>query len=399
MIAALVLMGGLPKSAPAAAQDPPPAAAPELAAPGAPRVPLPGPLGVPPGPWPAPPLPTAEAPAESAFFYHGRHYGSEALVHPLRMIVNGSFGILQLDNRDNHLGRIDYRNGVENVWMNVRNPVTAIRADGWRDFLLREVLPIGSSVKDARYWPNYTQHLIGGGMSYRMFAEWYQQHGLTHPRAWSAATMAVYHLLNEVVENDRFVGYTTDPVADLLIFDPGGMLLFNSDRVAGFFSHTLHMADWSYQPAYDPIHHTLENNGQNFALKLGLPWSKRWSLFHHYGTHGELGFSYTRPDGQCFSFAAGLKAANLIDLAPGTRTVDLVGTAGLFYDRDNSLLASLLVAQTKDYSVRLNLYPGLIHMGPVTPSLFVALDRQRQVLTGVSFGTRPKLPVGLGMSF
>ena len=86
-------------------------------------------------------------------------------------------------------------------------------------------------------------------------------------------------------------------------------------------------------------------------------------------------------------------------MAPGTRTVDLVGTAGLFYDRDNSLLASLLVAQTKDYSVRLNLYPGLLRMGLVTPSLFVALDRQRQVLTGVSFGTRPKLPVGLGMSF
>ena len=33
----------------------------------------------------------------------GRTYGSESLIHPLRMVVNGSYGILQLDNRSNSL--------------------------------------------------------------------------------------------------------------------------------------------------------------------------------------------------------------------------------------------------------------------------------------------------------
>jgi len=336
---------------------------------------------------------TAEA---ATFFYQGRDYGSEALVHPLRMFVNGSYGILQLAHQDRRIFERDYAGDVENVWMNVRDPFRAVReTEGWKDFLFREILPFSTNTRDARYWPNYTQHLIGGGMSYRMIAEWYELHGFERPRLWSAATMAAYHFWNEVVENDGLEGYTTDPVADLFLFDPLGMVLFNHDGVAGFFGRTLRMRDWSYQPAYDPHRRTLENNGQNFSLKLGLPWTERWSLFYYYGTHGEMGLSHTWSGGSSVSFAGGFRAGELEDLGKGVRTVDLVPTFGVFYDRDGSLMASLLLSNIDDYAMRLNLYPGLLGRGLLSPGLFLAAGEDRRVFAGVTFGAVRHVPFGL----
>jgi hypothetical protein len=159
------------------------------------------------------------------------------------------------------------------------------------------------------------------------------------------------------------------------------------------------MADWSYQPMYDPDHRTLENNGQNFALKWNLPSSTRWSLFYHYGTHGELGLSRTWPGGDCLSAGVGLKAKNLVDIDAISRTVDLAVSGGVFYDRNNSLLASLLWAQSKDYRLRLNVYPGLIRFGHFSPSLFLTLNEDGKVYAGLSFDWLLWLPVGYGFRF
>jgi hypothetical protein len=126
---------------------------------------------------------------EPYYFYHRLGYGSDALIHPLAMVINGGYGILQLDNRDNDPWAIDYRQGARNVWRNLRDPFGAIQADGWWDFLASEIIPVSVSRKSARYWPNYTQHLIGGGMSYRMITEWYRAHNYPRPRIWSVATM------------------------------------------------------------------------------------------------------------------------------------------------------------------------------------------------------------------
>lgn len=327
------------------------------------------------------------------YFYRGIDYGSEALVHPLRMILNGGYGIMQVGNRDNHIANVNYRAGAENLWMNVSDPFSAIRHDGWGDFLREEIFPFSTSTEGARYWPNYTQHLIGGGMSYRMTQEWFRAHGSSRPGWWAVGTMVAYHVLNETVETSDYRGWTTDPVADLLVFDPGGILLFSSDRVSRFFGQALHMTDWSYQPAYDPQQRTIENIGQNYVLKYRLPRSDRWYLFYHWGTHGEFGMSYWREDGECFSAGGGFAAGRLVDLEDGVRTVDLVPSAGLFWDRHNSLMASLLYANTQAYRVRLNLYPGVVKLGGWSPGLFVAINRNERLESGITFTAR--LPLGL----
>jgi hypothetical protein len=346
----------------------------------------------------APPAPGADRASEEApyFFYHRVNYGSDALVHPLRMVINGGFGIMQMDNHPNRPFDFDYASNWDNVWRNLSDPVASIENEGWGNFLRMEILPFSTSIKGARYWPNYLQHLIGGGMSYRLMAEWYRSHGYGRPVLWSVGTMLAYHLINEMAENNGYVGWTTDAVADLYLFDPLSIVLFSSDRVSGFFGRTLNMADWSFQPCIDPAYGSLENFGQNFTVKWRLPRSERWSLFYNYGNHGNAGFSFTRRDGRCLSVGAGLRAKELVDLTQGERTVNLVPSAGIYYDRNNSLLASLIASETRDAAWRLNLYPGLARFGPVAPGFFLALDHDDRIVMGVHLDL---LPLGLAHGF
>ncbi len=342
----------------------------------------------------APAPPDSAAAGEPYYFYHGLDYGSESLINPLQLTINGGFGIMQVSNRDNRIFDIDYGQGWKNVWKNVLDPTGCIQADGWWHFLKREIIPVSIDRGQAQYWPNYTQHLIGGGMSYRTQVEWYRRHGVAHSRTWAAVTLMSYHLLNEVVENDDYDGWTTDPVADLWIFDPLSIWLFSHDSVCRFFSETLHMRDWSYQPVYDPERRTLENNGQNFSMKWDIPGWDRWSVFYHFGTHGEVGLSHTWDGGDCLSAGGGFKADTLVDITDRTKTVELAVSGGVFWDRNGSLLASLLVAKSKDYAQRLNVYPGVFKIAGLSPGLFAAWNRDGKGLFGISLASLG-LPVGV----
>jgi hypothetical protein len=60
-------------------------------------------------------------------------------------------------------------------------------------------------------------------------------------------------LINEAIEEREFVGakrLNVDVIADVWIFDLGGILLFQSKKVNGFFSKKLKMRDWSRQPMF-----------------------------------------------------------------------------------------------------------------------------------------------------
>ena len=341
-----------------------------------------------------------EEPERISFFYHGYGYGSDRMVHPIRLILNGGFGILQVGNRDNSLDEIDFGTGAENVSDNLRYPFKAIREEGFSEFITTQILPFSVNSGKAYYWPNYTLHLLGGGMSYRMMEEWFEAHRFPHPTLHALLTLSVYHLLNEVVENSGFVGYNTDPVADMYIFNPAGILLFSSDRVSRFFSHTMNLVDWSFQVAYDPWDNSIENVGQNFAMKYYFGSRKRYGLFYHFGNHGEVGLSIRRENGECFSFGAGLITNELVDLSDDTKlrslAAELVPSAGIFYDRNNSLLASLIYSKKQDYTVRLNLYPGLFTVKGFSPGLFVAVDQDDRVMAGI---TMSYIPIGLSSSF
>jgi hypothetical protein len=341
----------------------------------------------------------AEAPdslSERAYYYHGLDYGSEAALHPFTLILNGGFHVMQVSNRSNRLADMDFQNGWDLLWLNIGNPIDAIEHDGWGDFIRTEILPFSTGLSNARYWPNYMLHLIGGGMSYRMMIEWYQYHDIKHPKIWSAGTMFLYHMLNEVAETSYLEGYTTDPVADLYLFDPLSCVLFSNDKVARFFGETMNLRDWSFQPAYDVSNGSLENVGVSYSMKWKPPFWDRTSFFYYFGSHGEGGISREMGGGYSWSVAAGFTAGELIDHEDGGLAVKLEGAGALFLDRNGSLLASLQLASTKDYSMRLNVYPGFLHISDWSPGLFVT--RNNRWIVGVNVSWPSWQPLGLATS-
>lgn len=339
--------------------------------------------------------PSEQSEAPDYYFYQGRTFGSEGLIGPVRLIINGGFGILQMDSRSNKLSDIDWSNGWRNVWKNLGNPIAAINHQGWWDFLSSEVIPISTKRGQSQYWPNYTNHLIGGGMSYRMMREWYRWHGFEHEVPWALVTVTAYHLLNEVVEMDGKQGWRTDPIADMYLFNVAGILLFSSDRVSRFFSRSLHMSDWSFQPLYDPRRGTIQNQGQNYMLRLRLGRRTPWYLFYHWCNGAEVGATRHMGSGHYVSVGAGLVAKDLFKVDSFSETVNLATSFGVFYDRDTSLLASAIYNEKKHYRWRLNIYPGLMRLGPLQPGLTFITTRSDEFLVGLTFSS-VYAPVGLG---
>jgi len=226
--------------------------------------------------------------------------------------------------------------------------------------------------------------------------EWYRDHGFTHEVRWSIATMISYHLLNETVEMDDKTGWRVDPIADIYLFDVAGILLFSSDTVSRFFGRTLNMSDWSFQPFYEPRRGRLENVGLKYMMRLRLGRETPWYLFYHWGNSGELGLTRHLGGDHYLSSGAGWVAKNLKDVDGFSETVNLARSFGLFYDRGGSLMASALYSKNLDDRWRINLYPGLFRLGPLKPGL-TFIDTQRgDILLGVTFGTAPIVPVGLG---
>jgi hypothetical protein len=329
------------------------------------------------------------------YFYRGRTFGSEATFNPAVKLLQGGYYILDNDNRSNNPFVVRYENGLENVLRNLAHPFSAIGEYGWTRFLTTEILP-NPSRRTAQWVPNYFGHIVGEGMTFRATEEWFRFHGYQHPRRLALATTLLESLLNEVVENGDYRGSNVDPIADVYIFNPLGILLFRSDKVAAFFSGTLHMAYWPRQLMLDPRSGTLENVGHDFIFKLPVARGGKLALFASYGTHSLAGLTIQRSS-YALSVGGGVMAKDLVDAAPGlpsrSLTALIVPALGVFYDRDNSLLFSLVVAPRKDDVMSLNFYPGVLRIAGASPGFFLATGGPRRLSFGMNLHG---LPIGLG---
>ncbi|HTA92332.1 MAG TPA: hypothetical protein VK745_22295 [Polyangiaceae bacterium] len=74
--------------------------------------------------------------------------------------------------------------------------------------------------------------------------------------------------------------------------------------------------------------------------------------------------------------------------------VEFAKTAGLFLDRNESLLASVQVTNVLDYFIRFNLYPNVFAI----PQLgrWAVVDKGGHCVTGVSFTQALGVGVGIG---
>ena len=340
----------------------------------------------------------------SFFFYKGYHYGSQAGYNPGNVIINGGFGIWQVPSRygERGMSRSPYGRWWRNTWNSVGHPVRTIEAFGWERFLTTEIFPADPLDRNReQFIPNYFLHGVGAGMHFRATAEWFEYHGFGHPRMWSLATMAAYHLTTEVIENGENTGLTVDPISDLYVFNPLGILLFSSDRVCRFFSQRLRLAEWSQQPAYNARTGNLENMGQFYVVKYPLMKDSGWSAIAHFGLHGMLGLSRQMVDGRAWSATAGLIVEDLEaavqEGAGQALAAKLSWSGGLFYDRNNSLMTSLMVSGLPHNKAKLNVYPGVLKWGWFRPGLsaswgheFVLGINLAYCPLGVAWGSEPR---------
>ncbi|HEY5090871.1 MAG TPA: hypothetical protein VIK30_12920, partial [Polyangia bacterium] len=157
----------------------------------------------------------ASPPARRRYFYFGRDYGSEALYGPLWVFVNRGYDVLQDHVAGRNIFDFDYRTNLGNVARNIGNPFPAISNDGWKTFLTEEIFPLSFTQSTARWTPNYSLHLIGGGMTYTSLREWFEDYDVPAPRVLSALTLMASAFINESLENKGVVGFNTDCIADI----------------------------------------------------------------------------------------------------------------------------------------------------------------------------------------
>ncbi len=324
------------------------------------------------------------------------------MFNPVTVIINGGFDILRNGKSSKNLSKQYYRIGAENVFKNIIHPIESINKFGWRQFLTSEVFPVSTNSDDFQYFPNYANHMIGHGMKYIRLSEWYDYHGAAFPKTYALITSFSYAFLNEVIENGRNRSINVDPIADLLIFNPLGILLFSTDWAKNFFSKTLPLYDWSLQPVYNPFNNHLENTGEQYVLNYFM--NEKYSIFFYWGTSGIIGVTSAQKDGYNISIGAGGIVNKLIEkqkirsgfwtryVAP--ETID--GAIGFFYDYKHSLLSSLIITGPIYYNARLNIYPGFIKKGWFSPGFFVGIGELDKFQFGIILA---HFPIGLNKKF
>ncbi|HEX7668887.1 MAG TPA: hypothetical protein VF395_04865, partial [Polyangiaceae bacterium] len=123
--------------------------------------------------------------AEPRYFYFGREYGSQSLFGPASVFLNRGYDILQLRPGRRNIFSQRYATDGKVVLRNLANPFPAIANDGVGRFFRTEIFPL-SFTPDTAFWvPNYSLHLIGGGMTFRALTEWFADQRAPVPWFWS----------------------------------------------------------------------------------------------------------------------------------------------------------------------------------------------------------------------
>jgi hypothetical protein len=329
-------------------------------------------------------------------FYTGKRYGSEAQFNPFSLVVTGGFDQLRTRGADKHIFRRSYGIAATSVWQSLTHPDRVVRRYGWRNWVRDELLPLSGKGGGGGQWaPNYQLHLLGGGMTTVRLEEWYLQHGASHPLLLAASTAYAWHALTELVENGDRRGDNVDAVTDLLLFDAASILLWRSERVQHLFGDVLEMTNWSGQPSLGLREATIENVHQTTMLRAPLPFTAEWRALTTFGGSFLVGVSRRAGAEHWVSVAGGWDPAEnpVVDAETGRKTVILNPNAGAFWDRNGSLLASVVVRARRQELVTLNVYPGVVRVRGRSPGLWAQwLDSGR-----LRFGVTSGLGVGAAL--
>lgn len=334
--------------------------------------------------------------AQYGYFYTGKEYGSESLYNPLYFTLNSGFDIIQYEQYDRRLGKLTYGKGFSNVAKNMFDPFGPIKRYGTWDFIKREILPLTFKQDEAQWVPNYLLHLIGGGMTYAALADWYTVKKFPYPKTAAFVNKMFIDFLCESVENGSYEGDDVGIISDMWFFNLGGAFLFMSKDVQKFFGKKLNLTDWSYQPSIGLSDFSIQNNGQYFMIKWPVPFVDKISVTYFFGMCGMGGLSYKFDDGKALSLSIGFRSKERVLTNPHTNMykINLYWDFALFYDRNNSLMASVFYSVFTENKLNINIYPGLfLPNSKFSPGLWAVMKRDNRWIFGIS----TKFGFGIGL--
>jgi hypothetical protein len=324
------------------------------------------------------PPPKSKFGDDSHRFYKGVPYGSESQFSPLTEVLNEGFDMFRIDNMNRRLADFPFDRAAKNVFHSLIHADSAYRAYGFRNTLTDELLPLSWGTSGGPQWlANYTCHFLGSGMVSARMVEWFEAHDVPHPVALSVLSMYAAHFMNEVVEDGGADQRThpLDAVADIYVFDLAGILVFRSERVQKFFGETLELTNWQGQATLTTQDNAIdnariENTYQEFVLRFPFPRTDKVRGMAAWGPYSMAGVSIGSRYGTSVSLAGGGDIKTHTDAATGKSTNTFKPYGGIFIDRRGSLLASVVVKDSREVLAAANIYPGVIRVGGTTFGLW-----------------------------
>jgi hypothetical protein len=331
----------------------------------------------------------------SRLLYQGLGYGSDAYNTPLTVLLNKGYDVFQLRRNKRDFWTFDYGRAWQFAVADVvREPDRLIRKfGGWNRFSRIELYPSSRNVDEWNWLVNYTEHLVGGGVTMRMLDEWYRAHRVPLPRTMAVLTTYAASILNEVTEQQTYYDATAGGVADLLIFDVAAVALFHWKEPTAFLARTLQVADWSNQASLTFPNRQLQNNGQYITLKVPVGLD-RTRLFIRGGMGVQFGIARKLDDVHHLSVGVG-GDTEVRDIDPtGHETVEFAPSVGVYYDRANSLLWSVTSSPAENV-LTVNVYPGVLKGAMGEMGLWTVVTRHREL----RFGVVHRRALGLGVGY
>lgn len=127
------------------------------------------------------------------------------------------------------------------------------------------------------------------------------------------------------------------------------------------------------------------NAGQYFSIKWKFPFSDDYSLFFRYGMGALLGISKKTDSEETISYGIGFKTKHLVDVGQNRqRTIETSWHAFIFYDRNNSLLASIVMRAVKEYCCMIDIHLEIIEFGGFSPGLWAVILRDENLMIGLT---------------
>ncbi len=327
-------------------------------------------------------------------FFKNVPVGSDMQFNPASVVLNHGFDQLRTSKRKDFT-KFPYDRSFAAVMRSVVRPDKPIKRYGVGNWLRNEVFPLSLRGDGGGQWyPNYTLHLFGSGVTYVRLIDWYRAHGLeSHPQLAAGATTYAYHLLVETNENGPTADQGVDALSDLLIFDSASILLWNQGWVRRLFSGPIEVTDWYGQLSLGEPGRTIENAYSMVVVRAAVPKTTNWKVTLTHGYVFLVGVSrrFGEKDWLTIGGGADAPANPVIDSVTQKKTAELEANGGIFYDRDGSLLASLVSRGGSDNGVTLNVYPGVLRVGPFRPSFWV----QQNKGGGARFGISSTLGIGI----